>query len=502
MRTHIRIATAIPVAVLALLTAPCRAGETDTAPTNGPWQLDLTAVMVRAAESSITVRQAIERVREQEGTYKVDRSKLLPKLYALASQKRQDRSTAGYGLPESSTAAIPEPIPFEIKYPGLSSDLIRRFNLPTEGFTQITEPTEIIYDYSDTTGAYDFFDASLRLGVPLYDRELYTKFKASREALRRVDLEVDFYREEAMATAAQLFHAVLVQQKSMEALQGKVDLHLDKVAEIQDLLTTGNARPLDVKKEEVALAGARNSLLEATKRKAAALRELKRFLDIPPEDEVDIIGDLFLREITLPDRKTALEQAMTDRLDVQLQQYRERIAGLQRDAVRYSRHPDLRGMGSYGRQGNTPDDTVDAWMIGISASIPVWDSFERRGKIEVKESQYQQERYQTEDLVKAVESELDLLRDELGFAASSVRVLEQSVDYLEENRQYLEDKVTAGTGKRIDLLSAEVDLAQAEYKLVEAVFNHEIIRIQWLKSLGLIETAVALPDEPDATVQP
>ena len=458
------------------------------------WSLDLQAVMLRAAESSITVRQAVERKREQEGTYKVDRSKLLPKLYGTASQKRQDRSTAGYGLPESSTASIPEPIPFDIKYPGLSSDLIRRFNLPTEGFTQVTEPTEIIYDYSDTTGAYDFFDASLRLGLPIYERELYTRFKASREALRRSDLEVDYYREEAMAVAAQLFHAVLVQQKSVEALQGKVDLHLDKVAEIKDLLTTGTARPLDVKKEEVALAGARNSLLEATKRRAAALRELKRQLDIPSEDEVEIVGGLFLREVDLSDPESTLKTALAERLDIQLQQYRERIAGLQRDAARHSRYPDLRGMGSYGRQGNTPDDTVDAWMIGIMASVPIWDSYERRGKIEVKESQYQQERFQSEDLVKAVQSELDLLRDELNYAVSTVEVLQQSVDYLTENRQYLEDKVTAGTGKRIDLLSAEVDLAQAEYKLLEAIFNHEIVRIKWLKSTGQITEVARLPE--------
>jgi len=467
-------------------------GEPVTSPT--PWALDLQAVLIRAAESSITVRQAVERKREQEGSYKVDRSKLLPKLYGTASQKRQDRSTAAFGLPESSVASVPDPIPFDINYPGLSSDLIRRFNLPTEGNTQVREPITIEYDHSDTTGAYDFFDASLRLGMPIYERELYTRFKASREALRQSDLEVEFHRQEAMATAAQLFNAVLVQQKSVEALQGKVDLHLDKVAEIKDLVTTGTARPLDVKKEEVALAGARNSLSEATKRRAAALRELKRQLDIPPEDEVEIIGDLFLREVDPGDPETTLTSALEERLDIQLQQYRERIAGLQRDAALQSRHPDLRGMGSYGLQGNTPDDTVEAWMIGIMASVPIWDSYERRGKIEVKESQYQQERFQSEDLAKAVQAELDLLRDELGFAASTVEVLQQSVDYLTENRQYLEDKVTAGTGKRIDLLSAEVDLAQAEYKLLEAVFNHEIVRIKWLKSIGQITEVARMPE--------
>jgi len=469
------------------------AAETNSAQ---PLRLGLGDVMIRAAEMNMQVRQASERIRETEGSFKVERSKLLPKLYGSVSQKRQDRSTAAFGLPEFSDATVPEPIPFDINYPGLSSSQINQFNLPTEGVTQFTDPFRIEYDHSESTGAYDFFDAKLFLGVPLFDREKYEKYKIARESLSQGELEVDYAREEAMSMSAQLFYAVLVQQKAMEALEGKIDLHKDKLEETKDLLSTGTARPIDVKKEEVALAGAENSLLEAKKRKAAALRELKRQIEIDPATELELIGDLFLQDITLPEPIDAFKEAMDKRLDIQLQQKRELAADMQRNAASYDRYPEIRGMGSYGYQGNTINDTVDAWMIGIMASVPIWDSFERRGKIEMKESQYQQTRFETEDLVKAVESELELLRDEFQFATASVQLMEQSVEYLEENRQYLEDKVTAGTGKRIDLLSAEVDLAQAEYKLIEAVYNHEVIRIKWLKSLGQIEKVAELPATP------
>jgi outer membrane protein TolC len=300
-------------------------------------------------------------------------------------------------------------------------------------------------------------------------------------------MEVDLAREEAMTVAAQLYYSVIVQQKSIEAIQGKVDLHLDKLDETRDLLTTGTARPLDVKKEEVALASAQNDLLEAKKKKAAALRELKRQLEIPPEIDLEVIGDLYFQEVDVLPHDDALEVALKQRLDLKLQKNREQIAAMNRDSARYTRWPVVRGFGSYGRQGNYPDDTVNAWMIGAFASVPIWDSFERTGKIEVKESQYQQIKYDGEDLLRAIDTEIELLRDEISFATSSVELAEQSVDYLEENRQYMEDKVTAGTGKRIDLLSAEVDLAQAEYKLLEAIYNHEIVRLQWLKTLGEVE---------------
>ncbi len=466
----------------------------EPATTNEVLRLDLENVLLRAAEDSFSVRQAKERIHEAEGSYKVERSKLLPKLYGTASQKRQDRSTAAFGLPEYSDASVPEPIPFSINYPGLSSDIIRRYNLPTEGNTQVTEPFRIEYDHSESTGAYDFFDASLRLGMAFYDREQYTKYKAAEESMRRSDLEIDYYREDAMTIAAQLFYAVLVQKKSMEALQAKVDLHLDKLNETRDLLSTGTARPLDVKKEEVALASAQNSLLEATKRKAIAERELKRQLNLNPATEIILIGDLFFQDVAMTDRAEMLKSAMDNRIDVQLQQYRERLAAMNRDGARYSRHPDIRGMGSLGRQGNTPDDTVEAWMIGIFASIPIWDSFERQGKIQIRESQYQQSRFDTEDLNLSVENEIDTLQDELHFTKASVELLKQSVDYLKDNRQYLEDKVTAGTGKRIDLLSAEVDLAQTEYKLIEAIFNHQITRIKWYRAIGNITEVSRLPE--------
>jgi outer membrane protein TolC len=474
-----------------LATLPLHAGGTNAA---APVRLALGDVILRAAEMNMQVRQAQERMRETEGSFKVERSKLLPKLYGSASQKRQDRSTAAFGLPEFSAATVPEPIPFNIDYPGLSPSVINRYNLPTEGVTRFSDPFRIEYDHSESTGAYDFFDAKLFLGMPLFDREQYEKYKVARQSISQSELEIDWHREEAMSLAAQLFYAVLVQQKSIEALEGKIDLHKDKLEETKDLLATGTARPIDVKKEMVALAGAENSLLEATKRRAAAMRELKRQINLEPSDELVLLGDLFYQDVTLPEPSAALKQAMDKRIDIQLQQKREIAADMQRDAASYARYPELRGMGSYGRQGNNIDDTVDAWMIGIMASVPIWDSFERRGKIEMRESQYQQARYETEDLANAVEAELDLLRDEVMFTAASVRLLEQSVEYLEENRQYLEDKVTAGTGKRIDLLAAEVDLAQAEYKLIEAVFNHEIMRVKWLKSIGSIEEVAAIPE--------
>jgi outer membrane protein len=487
--------TYLTVVIAASLLIPLRVARAGEAATTNDFtpaedqtlRLDLAGVLLRAAEFNFQVRQARERVNEATGSFKTERSMLLPKLSGMVSQNRQERSTAAFGLPESSIATIPDAIPFDINYPGLSPNLIKQFNLPTEGFTQVTEPIEIDYENSDTTGPYSFFSANMRLGMALLDRAQFEDYKTAKIALNRSDLEVELSREDAMSTAAQLFYSVLVQQKSIEALEGKIDLHLDKLEEIKDLLTTGTARPLDVKKEEVSLASAQNSLLDAQRKKAGALRELKRQLDIPLDSDFELIGDLYFQAVDIPPPHEALTNALEQRIDVKLQNFREKIAGMQRDAAKFTRWPVVRGFGSYGRQGNYMDDTVDAWMIGAFASIPIWDSYERTGKIEVKESQYQQVRYDGEDLTRAVASELELLRDEINFTASTVELAEQSVDYLDENRQYMEDKVTAGTGKRIDLLSAEVDLAQAEFKLIEAIYNHEIARVKWFKSIGQLE---------------
>jgi outer membrane protein TolC len=465
----------------------------DSSPPDEPLRLELEEVMLLAADRNASVRQAIERIREAEGAVTVERSDLLPRLDARVSQKRQQRSTASFGLPEQTIASVPDPVPFSINYPGLSPNLIRRFNLPTEGFTQITEEFLIDYDNALSTGPFNFFDASLQFSMTLFDRSQYDELSAARTTLNRREMEVDYVREEAATTAAQLFKTVLVHQRLIDAIQGKIDLQKDKLQEVRDLQTVGVARVLDVKKEELALAGSENSLAEAVKKHANSLRELKRYLDLPPGQELELLGDLLYYPAAEENLETAEAEAMERRLDLKLQILREQIAQEQLAATRNKGWPDFTASGTYGRQGDLPDDTIEAWSVGIAASFPIWDGYDRRGKTEIKASQLQQTRYDTEDLVAAIRNELALIHDERTFTAATVDLMEQSVQYLEENRQYLEDKVTAGVGKRIDLLSAEVELAQAEYKWIEAIYNHEIARILWLKAIGAVETIADTP---------
>ncbi len=461
-----------------------------------PLRLSMAEAMLLAADQNLNARLTREKNREARGFFLTERADILPKLSAGVSQTRQKKSTAAFGLPEESVVNVGDTIPFDIAYPGLDPALIDRYNLPEEGNVSFEDQILLDYENADTTGPYNYFNGSLRLYSALYNGEDYSEYKAAKAGLDRSSTEILYAEEEAMSQSAFFYLSVIVQTKAREALISKIDLHEQKLAELTDLAEAGAATDLDVMQEDIALAKARNDLAAAERDLHGTVIEFIRFLNLPAGTEVEFTGDLSFHEVETSEPSAILEDVLEQRLDYRLQSQLEDIAELNREAAKKAYYPTVSAFGSYGLQGNDPTDTVEAWSIGAFASLPIWDFYDRKGRLEQKESQLNQVRYAREDMVMGIVSELDIARRNVSYAMDTVSLMTQTVAYAELKKQSEDDKLADGAGRRIDVLEAEVDLAQAEYKHLEALYNHEKARLVWLKATGNI-ASLALPRSGD-----
>ncbi|HMP73929.1 MAG TPA: TolC family protein [Kiritimatiellia bacterium] len=457
-----------------------------------PLLLTLPDTLRLAAEQNLNVVLAAERNRESLSMVTISRANLLPEISAIASQVRQERSIAAFGLPEDGQVTIDDPIPFDIEYPGLSRDLIRRFNLPTQGQTSVPDPIPLNFDFADSTGAFNFFNAQVRISIPLIDLSNLDEYRAAKQNLSISETELALVREQAMNHAAALFYAVIVQRVQLHALTEKASLHADKLSEIRDLATTGNATPLDVRREELIYANANNEVSKVRKNLDLAQRELGRFLNLDPSLPLDIQGDLEPLDLPQNDPETLTERAFTQRLDYLRQKQSEQAALFRRDAARKDRYPTLSATGSFGYQGNTPDDTIEAWLIGAVATLPIWDFNRRRGVIEVRQSEVEQTRINLHGLEAAIHNEIAASSAQIAFQREFLDLMDTTVAYMQDYRDLYEDRLNSGVAKRLDLISAEVDLAQAEYKKVEAMYQLLLAQLSLLYATGDITQLLEL----------
>jgi outer membrane protein len=473
--------------VLALLMAAVSVvhAQTNDMP---PRRLSLAEAMDIAANANAEVVIATEKVREAGGRVDTERGALLPELRGQVSQTRQERSTAAYGLPEEGIAT-PDPIQTEISYPGTPDSIVRKYDLPTSAVVD-SEPTDIEFDFSDTTGPYNFFNAKLNLTVPLIDVQNIQDYKTATTAEKKALYDRDASREEAMLQAASLYQGVLFSAEAVEVLRKKVELHEQRVTLSEDLARSGVSTALDVKKEKVTLNQVRNQLKQAELQYTLALRELKRVLALDPEEPVELTDPLEFRPLTAVNVREGLQKAFQDRPDYRAQKQQEKVTSLQRKAAIGDYYPTLMANGNVGQQGLTPDDTDDAWFIGAFAQVPLFDSFRRRGTIIQQDSQWKQEQTRTRDLEDRIGNEVQQFADELSYHESSVRVADENVMYTDEVLREQTDAKEAGTATDLEVVEAEVDLADAKFARVEAMYNYNLAVAKWFRATGGVRRAL------------
>jgi outer membrane protein TolC len=451
-------------------------------------RLSLAEAMDLAATANVDVQIATERIREAGGHVTSERALLLPTLKGGVSQNRQDRSTAAFGLPSSGSANV-SPVQNTISYPGTPNSVVKQFDLPTTALVTPVNPVPLDFDFSDTTGPYNYFNAKLYLTVPLIDVQNFRSVDAATAEQIAARLDRDAAREEAMSQAASLYQGVNFSQEAVDMLTKKVELHEQRVVLSEDLAKTGVSTELDVRKEKVVLAQVRTELRHAQNQLAMATRELKRVLDIDPAEGVELTDALNFRPMTALNPGDAFRLALERRPEYRSQKQKEKAASIQRKSAIADYYPTLKASGNYGESGLTPDDTVETWFIGAAATIPLFDSFKRRGTIIQRDSKLKQERSRTRDMEDRMGNEVRQSADELGYYEAMVLAADENVMYSDEVLHKTRDGEQAGTTTELDVVEAEVDLANAKYNRLEAMYNYDLSVTKWFKATGNVREA-------------
>lgn len=446
--------------------------------------LSLRAAMELAATNNLDVALARASARGATGMKLVERADILPEFGANVSQTRQERSTDAFGLPESSTATVGDPVPFDIDYGNVSQDIIREFNLPSQGTLTIDDPIDVDLEYAESTRAYSFFNAKLKLDLPLLDMEQYREFKAAEANETRGSLVMRAAQESAMTEAALLYLAVLANREAVTGAEARVRLQDGRLKMQKDRLATGRATDIDVRQQELYVSTSLNTLKELQRKLAASERELRRTLRLPENAPLTLTDTLFYAPLPTPVADDAVGSALHQRADYLTQLQAETVAVHRVEAARNAYWPTVKAMGDYGQQGYYMDDTVEAWFVGAVVEIPIWDSYRRSGKLIQRESELAQTRFKTEDLQDTISVSVRGVLDELDVKASSVQLATEAVSLQESKRSLAQDKADSGQATPLELLQAEVDLEEARYRKMQALYEYDVALVAWFASLG------------------
>ncbi|MFM1749827.1 MAG: hypothetical protein RLZZ188_3493 [Verrucomicrobiota bacterium] len=425
---------------LAAAVPAARAAE----PVPVPESLDLPTAVRFALENSFAIRQARERIRQQDGVLLEVSAREIPRVGASALYQRNDRDIST-GFPASD----------------------RTWQVSVTA-------SQVLYSGGGVQSAV----------------------KGSKLVREAAVLELQAVINEALLQVRTSFYGVLLAREQIKVQESNLELLQQQLKTATDRFEAGTVSSFEKLRAEVAVANAKVPLITARNNYRLAIEALRLALGFttPPaaagRNEPAFVGTLDFTPRQF-DRIAALEAARANRPDLARL---SRLADSREEAVTAARSGGLPTVSAYGgwalRKGPTGSfgDSSNGWLLGVQSDWAIFDGRATQGRVAQARSAFAQTQLALGEARLAVEVEVSRAHSQWQqaseLAEASARVVEQATEAVRlANARY-----NAGTGTQLDVLSAQVDLTTARTNQIQAYYGYNV-------AVAALRKAMGQPDE-------
>lgn len=406
-----------------------------------PDTLDLATTLRYALDNNFAIRQAKERIRQQEGVVLEVRAQQLPKVGVGAGYQRNDKDIAQTMPPDDSA-----------------------WNIQIQASQALYAGGRI---KSSVTSANLVKEAAV--------------------------LELQSVVNNALLEVRVRFYNVLLARESIKVREQSVDLLKEQLQNARNRFEAGASSSFEVLRAEVALANAQPALIQARNAFRIAIEELRQSLGFTNKEGTnlnkvpDFVGELSF-EPTSFDLQSSLDSARLNRPEL------SRLAKIERareegiTTARSTYYPSVDAVAGYQwRKTGTSDrfgDAAHGWLVGVQSQWSIFDGRATAGRVIQARSALAQAQLSIDEAELAVDVEvrraLSSLQEAQELADASGKVVSQA----EEALRLATVRQTAGTATQLDVLTSQVDLTQARNNQLQANYNYLVALAQMKRAVG------------------
>jgi outer membrane protein len=413
-----------------------------------PDSLTLDQSLQYALEHNFAIRQARQRLREQEGLIVEVKAAVLPNAALTAGYSRYDADLydANPGQPSN--------------YQNWQVALTVR---------------QLIYSGGGVSAALD----------------------AARSTRSAALLDLQATVNEVLLDVRTKYADVLLNRARITVQEQNVALLEEQLATTRNRFEAGSVSQFEVLRSEVALANAKPALIRARNAFRNAIEDLRAALGYQNELPSDLkkipefTGELVFTPVSY-ELESALAAARAKRPELQrLEQLaKARESGLVNARSGYK--PELYLTGGYmGRKSglsNAFSDTLDGWTVGVEGSWAVFDGNRTRGKVAQARAQLNQARLGLSEQTLAIEVEVRRSLSSLQEAAELAGAAEKVVEQADEALRLADVRYSNGAATQLDVLESRVALTEARLNRVEANYRHTVALAALRKAIAEADT--------------
>ena len=232
-----------------------------------------------------------------------------------------------------------------------------------------------------------YADGNLMLMVPITTGgRLQSRTNAARNLADAMGLTATATTQTTARDAALAYDAALLQNALVNAASARLDAELEQIRVTGERVKTGRSATLDLRREQVEEADARQSLLAAQNDAALALVNLKTVLNLSQTEEImltDTLETLASKSETLPETLAdAQKRAAANRpeLAAWARQTDAARAGIRQAQSAFA--PQVYGVAMGDATTTSRDGNRSGYTVGVTVSLPILDGGQRRADVQ------------------------------------------------------------------------------------------------------------------------
>ena len=354
-------------------------------------------------------------------------------------------------------------------------------------------------------GGKNTFNATANLSLPLFAPSVYRQMKLTKTQMAMAVESARANRIDMVAAVRSSFYNVLLAEQSMKVLKEAYETTQRVVDNTKELFENGLAAEYDYITAQVQLSNLKPQLLQAEKGIELTKLQLKMYLSIPEEVDINIIGELdnFRDKVLMHTDYDVDLSKNTTIVNLELQ---SELLDHQEKLIQTTRMPTIAAFGqiSYIGQervnlggllggmagGATTENQSKFWWqypinVGAQISIPLFAGFNKTNQIKAIRNQRAQLDVQRDYAERGVKLQVQQSINTLLTARESMLANELTVEQAQKAYEISYTRYSAGAGTILELNNSLLTLTQAQLNYSQAIYDYLSAHAAYEKALGV-----------------
>ncbi len=304
--------------------------------------------------------------------------------------------------------------------------------------------------------------------------------RVSEETLRAKKLDLEF-------EIKRLYYGFLLGLETKRITQELVNQAQSHYEDVKKKFEQGLSSKFDLLQSKIQVSKLMPELVRAGNAVDLIAAEIKKILGLKMQDSLKLEDKLLYSLIEIKEEEF-LKQAYLNHPQMKLKALGIDINKWAIQMARSGWRPQVKAGLGYSYRSNDPGDMFNNrhsnWNAGFSVTIPLFDGFSTKAKVDQAASRYEQARLEKEDLVEQIMVDIRQACLDLKQAEAIINSSKDSVEEAREALRIAEISYNNGEGTNLDVLDTQVSLSQIEKNLTEAIYDYIMARAFLDRTIG------------------